>query len=407
MPQVTTTTDAFLVGTPDATQQATLRTRIGAAPVASPIFTGQVQLASAQAATDDNSAMTRGLSDARYLRLENWVFEGDSWTAGTAQGNDRECYPYYISKLLSNQINIINVATAGQTAATMVGTFSAQVTPNLTATTGRPSTAFIFAGINDVGTNDAAAITSLQTNLRSMWASARSAGAKVVAFTLPHRTAGGWTQANWATINANIIADSSYYDVLIRMDIIQSNAASSEYADGLHITTTAHQKLAGIILEVLRGASARPSIIPNQIADAIYSPTISSNTNAYLRYQNGTSDNADTALETISGQTTISVFNAPISGLYEISANVLMGGIASGDTVFLLAAVVPIATGTPAEYRLHYNVASGTAMGLCGRQLVRLSRGDKVYFGVNTSKSGASILTNGKFSSMNIRFLYL
>lgn len=120
--------------------------------------------------------------------IENWVFEGDSWTAGTAQSNSQECWPYYLllSSYARTNVNGFNVATAGQTAATMVSTFAAQVAPHLTATSGRPSMAFIFAGINDSsGTK-----TQLRDNLRSLWTSARNAGAKVVAFTLPARTAG-------------------------------------------------------------------------------------------------------------------------------------------------------------------------------------------------------------------------
>jgi len=129
---------------------------------------------------------------AQVPALENWVSQGDSWTATTAQGNDRETYPYYLARLAPQYgVNFYNVAIAGQTAQTMVSTFAAQVAPYLTATTGLPSTAFIFAGINDAATRTT---TQLRDDLRSLWTSARNAGARVVAFTLPHRTAaGGWT----------------------------------------------------------------------------------------------------------------------------------------------------------------------------------------------------------------------
>lgn len=55
---------------PSTTQATVIRTNLAAAPVASPTLTGHVQLSGQSAQTlTDASAMTRGLSDARYRPL--------------------------------------------------------------------------------------------------------------------------------------------------------------------------------------------------------------------------------------------------------------------------------------------------------------------------------------------------
>lgn len=336
---------------------------------------------------------------------ENWIFEGDSWTAGTAQSNDRETWPYYLQRLqeVQGRVTCVNVALAGQTAATMVGTFSSQIAPYLTATTGKPSTVFIFAGIND---GVSRTTTQVRTDLRSLWTSARTGGARVVAFTLPHRSAAGWSQADWATVNANIIADASYYDVLIRMDIAASNASAADYTDTVHISTAAHARLASRIFDVINGRTMMPLSMPHVANNAVTAHTFSANTKRGLTFTSELfDDNGDCTGSTIGSDSNVSTFTVPVDGTYMVSGNVLMGGLASGDNAFLSAYLVPIATGLSQECRLQYNVSAGANMGLGGQCALRLKRGDTLHLGITSSKANSNLINNPYFSTFNVRLL--
>lgn len=354
---------------------------------------------------EDISGLQAAL-DAKLTKstpTQSWVFEGDSWSAGTAQGNDQETFPYYLNILSGNTATITNVATAGQTAATMVGTFAAQVDPYLTATVGKPSIAFIFAGLNDAASRTT---TQLRDDLRTMWAAARTQGAKVCAFTLPHRTAGGgWSQANWKIVNDQIIADSTYYDYLVRTDIIFSNV-NSEYTDGLHVTTAAHKKFAGQVFGVLEGKSVWPSLPPDLCFTQSTSPTLVSTVVKRLGFSVGHDGNTDVSSQTIGSDTSVSVFTVPVGGTYEISGHILMGGLTAGDTNFLSAYITPLASGSETEYRGLWTVADAANAG-CAMPPIRkrLIRGDKIYMGIYTSRGGATILTNSTFSSFAVKLV--
>jgi len=352
-------------------------------------------------------ALTSDVDAVKSGPFENWVFEGDSWTAGTAQGNNQETYPYYINALVGNRVNVVDVATSGQTAATMVGTFAAQVAPHLTATAGKPSIAFIFAGINDVGTNDATAVSTLRDNLRLLWVAARTAGAKVCAFTLPHRTTGGgWTQANWKTINDNIIADSSYHDYLVRTDIIFNNATSSDYTDGLHVNTTAHSRFAGQVLGVLLGKSAYPSLPSDLVCTSVSATTFAANITKAITFNVEAFDkNSDGTAVTIGSDTNVKIFTAPVNGTYEIDVYLTFGTIVSGDLVVAFAYVVPIATGVAVEHRIATDYAAGVNKCVAGKIRVELARGDYVYVAAATTKANATLLINGRFSLFAARLV--
>lgn len=333
---------------------------------------------------------------------EKWVFEGDSWTAGTAQGNDRETWPYYIlrSATARNRVTGINVATAGQSAQTMVGTFSTQVIPHLSAT----ATAFIFAGINDASAGRTT--TQLRDDLRTMWTAARNAGATVVAFTLPHRTAvGGWSQSDWKTINDQIIADSSYYDHLVPTHIICSNALASFYTDNLHINTASHSVLAARILDVLDRRQGLPIANPDLVCNTISTSTLSANTRRNLPFSEVYDANNDGTTATVGSDSNVARFVVPVDGTYEISANLLLGSLASGDSAYLTLWHTPISTGTEVEHRLHFNVSAGANMGLAGTKRIRCTRGDFLNVSIQSSKASTSILSNANFSTFQVRLV--
>jgi len=347
-------------------------------------------------------ALTSDLDNRQ--KFENWVFEGDSWTAGTAQGNSLETYPYYLARLAPQYgVNFYNVATVGQTAQTMVSTFAAQVEPYLTATTGLPSTAFIFAGINDAATRTT---TQLRDDLRSLWTSARNAGARVVAFTLPHRTAaGGWSDANWKIINDQIVADSSYYDFLVRTDIVFNNALSSEFSDNLHVTTAAHKKFAGQILRVMNGGDVYPSLPSDITCNVISTSALAASTYRNLPFTEVYDANNDASTATVGSDSNVRVFTCPTDGTYEVSGSFLLGSLTSGDLGFLSAWVTPIATGTAVEHRVHLDQAGGANMGLMGVKRFRLLRGDKIHLSAHTSRANATILANSNFSTFQVRLV--
>ena len=352
------------------------------------------------AATAADATQVAAVQDE--LVEETWVVEGDSWSAGTAQGNDRETWPFYLGQLRSRSVSIINVAQNGTTAQTMAGTFAASVAPHLTATTGRPSTAFIFAGINDAGGRTT---TQLRDDLRSMWTAARSGGARVVAFTLPDRTAvGGWSATDWASINAQIIADSSYYDVLVRTDIVFGRIAA-ETSDNLHVTTAAHAKFAGRILDAMHGRQVLPSLVPDSVCNAVAGTTFAAGTRKNLGFTVLYQNNSDMTSATVGGDAGTTVFTAPCPGTYEIVGGVLAGGLTAGDTIYLSAWITPAATGVEAEHRLKWLTASGANGGLDGTIRRRLLRGDQVNLAAVCSRAGATLLTNPNFSVFAVRLV--
>lgn len=338
---------------------------------------------------DRRSPKRCSLNQLASIPSETWVIEGDSWSAGTAQGNDRQTWPFYLASIAPAGVEIVNLAVAGTTAQTMVSTFAATATPNLTA---KPSTCFIFGGINDAATRTT---TQLRDDLRSLWTSARAAGARVVAFTLPHRTAGGaWSQANWKIINDQIIADSGYYDALVRTDIFASNSLSVEYTDLLHITTAAHKKLATEVLRSLRGEVTRPSLPSDFVAGTAGSVTFAANTRRNLPFLEAIDANADGTTATVGGDVSTSIFTAPVDGTYEIYGNICIVSLTAGDLSEFTAWVTPVATGVESDHRLDHKSAGGTHATLSGKKRRRLLRGDTVRLSATTSRANATIPTN-------------
>jgi lysophospholipase L1-like esterase len=356
-------------------------------------------------ATDGTGAEAAAFREAiKSAQSEIWVVEGDSWSAGTAQGNDRETWPFYLATLAPAGVEIVNVALAGSTAQTMASTFASTVAPNLTATTGRLSTCFIFGGINDAGVPRTT--TQLRDDLRTLWTDARSAGARVVAFTLPHRTAaGGWSQADWKTINAQIVADSSYWDVLVRTDIFQSNTSNGEYTDALHITTAAHRKLATEVLRAMQGAIMRPSTPPDFVANAALSVTLAASTRRNLPFTELYDANGDAAGATVGGNAGTSVFTVPVDGTYEIRGCICLSGMTAGDVCYLNAWVTPVATGVEVEHRLDYQNAGGANPTLSGVKRRRLLRGDTVSLAVVSARASSTILTNPHNGEFSVRLV--
>jgi hypothetical protein len=331
---------------------------------------------------------------------QTWVIEGDSWSAGLAQGNDRETWPFYLATLAPADVSIVNVALAGVSAETMASTFAATVTPNLTATTGKLSTCFIFAGINDASTRTT---TQLRDDLRTMWTAARVAGARVVAFTLPNRTAAaGWSEANWRIINAQIVADSSYYDVLVRTDIFASNGVSSDYTDGLHIDTTAHKKLATQVLRAMRGETVQPGLLPDSVANQPVATALAAGVRKNLGFLDLWDNNNDMGAFTVGSDANTSVFTAPVDGTYIITGGLLVGGFTAGDTMYLQAWIKPYG-GAEAEHRLKWVTAAGASEGIEGSIRRRLSRGDTVNLAIISSRTSASpLVTNANFSVFSV-----
>jgi lysophospholipase L1-like esterase len=337
---------------------------------------------------------------------ENVVFEGDSWMAGTAQGNDRETFPYYFLRLaaVNGKMTGYNAAVAGQTAATMVTQFSSQVAPYLTATSGKRSVFCLLAGINDGATRTT---TQVRDDLRTMWAAARTAGATVVAFTLPHRTAGGgWSQTDWKTVNTQIVADSSYWDFCVRLDVICSNALATTYSgDGLHATTATHAKIAAQLWDIINGDAARPVVTPYLICNACSTTALSANTRRNLPFTELLDANADGGAVTVGSDSGVAQFVVPVDGKYVVDAAVCLGALTLADSVFMDAWVTPVATGTEVSWRLDFQQAAGANLTVGKPKEIPLLRGDKINISVQSSRANTTILNNGNNAKFSVRYL--
>jgi lysophospholipase L1-like esterase len=377
--------------------------------------TATVSVSSATAPTTGQVLTATGASTATWqtpasasAEIENWVFEGDSWTQD--YGPDaQKTWPFYIAKIARKGISFNNVATAGQSALQMVSTFSSQVTPLLTTASGRKSLLFLFAGINDVYSNDAAAVLNVRDNLRSMWTTARANGALVCAFTLPRRgnDGGAWSQANWRAVNAQIIADSSYYDFIVRTDIVFSSAATAEYTDGIHITTAAHQKLASQIYRAINGFPATPSIWPRACFVSANVTTLTASVVNYMGFNAGVGsfdDNGDISNVNVGGFN-VKTFTAPLSGTYAVDVNFLAANT-NGAAIILSAYVTPLATGVPEEYRLQYVISTSSFHSLSGTTgQLKLKEGDTLKIGINPSIAGVACLNNDRLSLFSVSLI--
>jgi lysophospholipase L1-like esterase len=107
---------------------------------------------------------------------------------------------------------------------------------------------------------DAGGASAFVANVKSYCLAMRAAGwSKIVVLTVLPRTFSGFN--DWRnSVNALIVADSSFYDALVRLDLdpvigCDACAANTTYynADGLHPNTTGENVIAADLVPVLQG----------------------------------------------------------------------------------------------------------------------------------------------------------
>lgn len=163
------------------------------------------------------------------------VFEGDSLTSGNPWTDGLfTAFPGAIK---------VNVANAGDSAANMVNTFSAQVAPHAPLA-GQTSWLVLMAGVNDLYSYGGATVYE---SLKSIWALGRARGFKVCAATLadsnfltgfdPPSIRGELTKLNFL-----IRQDPSLYDALLPVDLWFPDATDSTLfnPDQLHMSATGY-----------------------------------------------------------------------------------------------------------------------------------------------------------------------
>ena len=219
-------------------------------------LSAQTDLQSALDAKQPLTATLTALSGRKFYL----VAEGDSMTASGGTPGGVNAWPYLLTtsaRYSPATTTLINAATSGETAATMVGQYTAQVYPYRPAAAADPSYFFLYAGTNDLGAGTTAA--TIYGYLTSLWASARADGFRVVAFTISscYDFNGNPGQVQLPALNALIRSDPSLYDHLVEPDVYFPTPGDSTYynGDGIHFNSTATAILAGHINRILnRGA---------------------------------------------------------------------------------------------------------------------------------------------------------
>jgi len=196
--------------------------------------------------------------------LKRIVFEGDSITAGEQYGGKGYTYAPYVASNLNLQagryIDCIFWAQSGKTLSAIVSQdfnpsdiYRHYVIPFQPVNPGDVVYFFLWAGRNDLALAHASA-ASIEANLTTAWANLRSAGFKVVAFTMaPGADITGADETSRVAVNSWIVANSSLYDFgPVRPDVyFPMPADTSIFFDGVHLTNAAASTLATRVLGLI------------------------------------------------------------------------------------------------------------------------------------------------------------
>ncbi len=188
-----------------------------------------------------------GALDFGTISSIKMVYEGDSLS------NDAVDWPgYLITKSgFFGRATQINVATGGETVATMVTQYATQVTPNAPSRNVDEGYFYILGGTNDL--NAARTAVQIYADLKTEWQNARADKFKVIAFTvLPSTSFTAGEEAERIILNNLIANDSTYYDYLIRPEVFFTDATDTTYfSDGTHLTTTGASLLADMVYNAM------------------------------------------------------------------------------------------------------------------------------------------------------------
>lgn len=207
------------------------------------------------------------------------VFEGDSLTYDVAScggGVTPALWPAQMLASTLSKFTSVSVSTnqayCGERTDQMITQYSSQVYPyrpggvSAATTTAGSSYLFLWAGVNDIHS----AFTTPEVayaNLKTLWATARADGFKVIAFTLAPLFG---DEAAAVTLNTYILSDTSLYDYLIRTEKIFPDNTGTSYWDvgKIHLSATGQtafgKTIAGYMDTVdYNGCDARTQLLLN------------------------------------------------------------------------------------------------------------------------------------------------
>ena len=162
-------------------------------------------------------------------------------------------WPYYLAAK-SPELKFatqVNCAVPGATTAAMVASYAATVHTARPTAAGDKCYFFIMGGINDLVSSETPA--NIYNNLKSLWASGKTDGYIVVAFTVMHSTAlTGSQEADRLVLNNLILSDQSLYDYVVRPDLTLNPITDGDmFEDATHTNAIGAAMLAVVIEKTL------------------------------------------------------------------------------------------------------------------------------------------------------------
>lgn len=176
----------------------------------------------------------KGIYNTETSKTKNLIFDGDSLTRGVFNSNGYPFSARIADSYLDSSYSIRNYGTDGHTVEQLNSDAATQIDPRYSAAF-QKNVCFVWGGTNDLFFNATGATT--YSRLQTYWAARRTAGWKVVAFTIPPRTQSGTpsTYEPERTIaNNSIVGDPTLYDALV--DLRADDALIQSYQpDGIHL----------------------------------------------------------------------------------------------------------------------------------------------------------------------------
>lgn len=172
----------------------------------------------------------------------NFVFDGDSLTAGSAPANGANSYPSQAGLLpsLATHGTVINTGVAGRTCEQISTAYAAEVHPSSPAVTGKPGYFFLMCGTNNIVADSVAAA---YTAIQGIWSQAKTDGFKVIAMTIPYASSTSATNGKVDAYNGAIrgggFPSSQFYDYLVDVNNFLPDPFDPLYFQSDHLHPTA------------------------------------------------------------------------------------------------------------------------------------------------------------------------
>ena len=193
--------------------------------------------------------LAQGSNTVTQLKdLKTFINIGDSNTStnviSTPPG-DANNWPYQlglINPYIADAYQA-NTARAGTNTEQMLQIFNSDILPYLPTNNKELVVVSVMGGTNDAA--EAINVDSTYNHLKTLWATCRNTGAKVIAMTVL-RNGNPTYQTRIDAINAKIVSDRSLYDYLVRSDLILTDPSDTTYykLDQIHLNARGSKVLA-------------------------------------------------------------------------------------------------------------------------------------------------------------------